>query len=498
MRVLILVVGAAVLLALAGCGRGILQTGEREAWRHQAEAQCMQSGAVKVGVAVVQMKPIEGPGMCGARYPLKVAALGTSSAVGYAQELRPPGSIPGGSAGAMPRWPASQPGYLRAPPAAQPMPIEPVRAAPVQTQPAPLPAGQMRWTPGPQGIAPSQGAAHQSAPHISPPEVTAPAGQPMSISPPGIAPQANEPRYAPPQYNEPQYNPPQYRTAPQATDIPDDAVLPRGRSARQPVYEAPEPPPQQRAMPPLGPDRGPQSTGSIMPAVLTPAATLSCPIVSALERWVTDGVQPAALHWFGSQVVEIKQISAYSCRGMVGTRTSRISEHAFGNALDVAGFVLADGRQIIIKKSWRGTPEEQGFLHDVQLFACQTFNTVLAPGYNAAHYDHFHFDLMRRKNGRRPCQPAAIPGEVVAAKARAVYASKQRGPAYTGSISKTASGASQEAIPGEDGLDDDEDDAVTGSIGDEGGAGSLGWPRLAPRPAPIRQGRSGDDRLSVR
>ena len=171
-----------------------------------------------------------------------------------------------------------------------------------------------------------------------------------------------------------------------------------------------------------------------MPAVVTPPATLACPLVSALDRWVSEGVQPAALRWFGAPVTEIKQISAYSCRGMVGAGTSHISEHAFGNALDIAGFILADGRKITVKDGWHGTPEEQGFLHDVQLYACETFTTVLAPGYNVYHYDHIHVDLMRRSSGRRPCRPDAIPGEVVAAKARAVYASKQHGPAYTGSI----------------------------------------------------------------
>ncbi len=73
-----LVSGVGVLLALAGCGRSMLQ-GERAAWRSRAEAQCMQSGAVKISPAVAQMQPIEGPGMCGADFPLKVAALGESA-----------------------------------------------------------------------------------------------------------------------------------------------------------------------------------------------------------------------------------------------------------------------------------------------------------------------------------------------------------------------------------------------------------------------------------
>ncbi len=56
-------------------------------------------------------------------------------------------------------------------------------------------------------------------------------------------------------------------------------------------------------------------------------------------------VQPSAMRWFNPPVVEIRQISAYSCRGMNGQIDARISEHAFGNALDIASFTLADGRQ---------------------------------------------------------------------------------------------------------------------------------------------------------
>jgi hypothetical protein len=70
----------------------------------------MKSGSVKVGTGVVQIDPIEGPGMCGADFPLKVSALGESSPlVGYADDPRPPGSIP--NSAQMPRWPINQPQY---------------------------------------------------------------------------------------------------------------------------------------------------------------------------------------------------------------------------------------------------------------------------------------------------------------------------------------------------------------------------------------------------
>jgi len=168
---------------------------------------------------------------------------------------------------------------------------------------------------------------------------------------------------------------------------------------------------------------------------LKPTATLACPIVSALDRWLVDSVQPAAMRWFGARVVEIKQISAYSCRGMNGNPHAHISEHAFGNALDIAGFTLADGRYISVQTGWKGMPEEQGFLRDVQGAACQQFTTVLAPGANVYHYNHIHVDLMRRSSGRVICKPAAVSGEEIAARAtqRNPYATS-REPAYTSSI----------------------------------------------------------------
>jgi len=186
-------------------------------------------------------------------------------------------------------------------------------------------------------------------------------------------------------------------------------------------------------LPRLGPSRG-NPVMSVGPVAMKPTATLACPLVSMLDRWLADSVQPAAMRWFGARVVEIKQISAYSCRGVNGNPHAHISEHAFGNALDIAAFTLADGRRITVKGGWRGMPEEQGFLRDVQATACQQFNTVLAPGSNAHHEDHIHVDLMRRASRRTICQPAAVSGEQVAARAgqRNPYGSRDSYP--TGSL----------------------------------------------------------------
>src|ERR1700737_2205913 len=112
-------VGSFVLVSLAGCGHGFFSA-EREAWRAEAEIACLKSGAVKESAEIVRIDPILGPGMCGADYPLKVAAVGEGfGSYGFADEdLRPPGAI-----GNQPRWPIqSRPAYPQASPSPQTYP----------------------------------------------------------------------------------------------------------------------------------------------------------------------------------------------------------------------------------------------------------------------------------------------------------------------------------------------------------------------------------------
>lgn len=373
-------VGSIVLVSLAGCGRGFFQA-EREPWRAEAEAACLKSGAVKEGPDLVRIDPISGPGACGAEFPLKVAAIGeASSSYGFADEpLRPPGAI-----GGQPRWPVTLP---RAASQGQSYP------APSYSNPSSYPESAVR----------------QPAGYGAP-------SRPVSLSAPGVSPQEDE-----------------IDLPPEGTDAAGAARYMNAPSypARPAPYAQPRP---QQPLPRLGPAQGDPVT-AVGPVAMKPAATLACPIVSELDRWLADTVQPSAMRWFGVRVVEIKQISAYSCRGMNGNPHAHISEHAFGNALDISGFVLADGRRVTVKDGWRGVPEEQGFLRDVQSGACAHFTTVLAPGSNVYHYDHIHVDLMRRASRRLICQPAAVSGDEVAARAgrRNPYASR-RDPTVTGAL----------------------------------------------------------------
>ncbi len=362
-------VGSLVVLGLAACGKSWLA--ERDAWRHEAEVACLKSGQVKESPSLSRIQPITGPGVCGADFPMKVAAIGEGAPIGYADDLRPPGDIRG----------------VRQPLATPPRPAANYQAYPQQAYP-------------------QQG------------------GAPTSIYAPGV----------------------QEPDASEEDDV--DPIDQQGTPQQAPRYGAPQTRPAypQQSYPqqvPLGRERMPVATGAV---TVQPSATLACPVVSALDQWFATGVQPAALKWFGVQVAEIRQISAYSCRGMNGQRGAPISEHAFGNALDISSFTLADGRKITVKDGWRGLPEEQGFLRDVHASACQRFTTVLAPGSNVYHYDHFHVDLSRRASGRSICNPVAIPGDVIAA--RAGYRVGQRPePGVTGSIAVKSEQASAVVAP---------------------------------------------------
>lgn len=132
----------------------------------------------------------------------------------------------------------------------------------------------------------------------------------------------------------------------------------------------------------------------------------SCRVAAALALWEWHVVQPAALAHLGSKVAAVEHFGSYSCRRMYGRSEGGWSEHATANAVDIAGFRLADGRRITIVGDWTGgTPTEAAFLREVRDGACRLFATVLSPDYNAAHRDHLHFDQADRGTmGWRACR----------------------------------------------------------------------------------------------
>ncbi|MDM7956868.1 extensin family protein [Blastomonas sp.] len=116
-----------------------------------------------------------------------------------------------------------------------------------------------------------------------------------------------------------------------------------------------------------------------------------CELAQRFAGWAQFGIARAAEQTLGSPLVRIETMGSYACRNIAGS--VKLSQHAHANAIDIAAFVLADGRRITVKQGWNGSNQERAFLRTIHASACKRFGTVLGPDYNAAHRDHLHVDM---------------------------------------------------------------------------------------------------------
>jgi hypothetical protein len=126
----------------------------------------------------------------------------------------------------------------------------------------------------------------------------------------------------------------------------------------------------------------------------------TCPLAVGLALFERHALQPAAEAAFGQRVTAVTHLGTYACRNVYGRETGRRSQHASANAIDLAGFRLADGKTVTLLRDWRGDDAEARFLRDLRQRACGIFPTLLGPDYNAAHHNHFHLDM----GGYRICR----------------------------------------------------------------------------------------------
>lgn len=136
-------------------------------------------------------------------------------------------------------------------------------------------------------------------------------------------------------------------------------------------------------------------------ARLSPIET-RCAIALRLAMWEKHSVQPAAARFLDTSVTAIDHIGSYNCRAI---RTSagpspRMSTHATADAIDISGFLLADGERIRLIADWESSGRRAAFLRAVRDGACDWFSLTLSPDYNRLHADHFHL----QSRGRGLCR----------------------------------------------------------------------------------------------
>ena len=135
---------------------------------------------------------------------------------------------------------------------------------------------------------------------------------------------------------------------------------------------------------------------------LPQGATLTCRMAEGLARWASE-VQIEADRAFAQPLAGLEIGGSYVCRGQNHARDAKLSEHAFADAVDVMAFSLAGRAPVPVKAMPAGSPEAD-FLGRVRAKACGFFRTVLGPGADAEHANHFHLDERERASGHRLCE----------------------------------------------------------------------------------------------
>ncbi|EHS50424.1 Extensin family protein [Rhizobium sp. PDO1-076] len=139
---------------------------------------------------------------------------------------------------------------------------------------------------------------------------------------------------------------------------------------------------------------------------LEPAGTFRCETALQLARMTRDMIAPAAKLGLSDKgaLKTVNQASGYICRNRNSAENGKISEHARGNAVDIAALTFERGTvPMVIAKQDDGT-FAAAFQRSLNAMACLYFTTVLSPGSDAAHQDHLHLDVIKRNSGFRYCR----------------------------------------------------------------------------------------------
>jgi hypothetical protein len=120
---------------------------------------------------------------------------------------------------------------------------------------------------------------------------------------------------------------------------------------------------------------------------------LNCAFARKFTTWLSDIAAPVVGELAPARLQSLSTGPGYECRNRNGDSSGKISEHAFGNAIDISGITLANRIRIEIPDVADPLAVHHRLLMALRLSACGYFTTVLGPGFNAAHASHYHFDL---------------------------------------------------------------------------------------------------------
>ena len=138
----------------------------------------------------------------------------------------------------------------------------------------------------------------------------------------------------------------------------------------------------------------------------SPRPVTTCQLALGLARFESLA-QRLSLQHFGVRIKSIRQGGTYNCRSMARFRL--VSEHSYGNAIDLYEFTLENGKKISVLRHF-GKPgqepagKEGRFLRELARAAFDegVFSVVVTRFFDELHRDHIHVDMAHyRTDGSR-------------------------------------------------------------------------------------------------
>lgn len=126
---------------------------------------------------------------------------------------------------------------------------------------------------------------------------------------------------------------------------------------------------------------------------------LACRFAGPFGYWIGDLVAPLITGIKGSDLKSVQTGPGFECRNRNRAAAGKLSAHAQGLAIDIAGFELANGTTLRIKPE--ADTGSDPALAALRTAACGWFTTVLGPGSDEAHHDHLHVDIERHGSSDR-------------------------------------------------------------------------------------------------
>lgn len=119
----------------------------------------------------------------------------------------------------------------------------------------------------------------------------------------------------------------------------------------------------------------------------------SCRFAQKFSQWVSDTGAAVVLAQTSKRLQKMATGPGYQCRRRNGDSSAKMSEHAAGDAVDITSMTLDGGTTIQMAEAINPAATNYPVLRALRTTACGYFTTVLGPGANEAHREHYHFDL---------------------------------------------------------------------------------------------------------